>query len=97
MGTKDKERRVYPADFKAEAVALAEKRGKPIRQAAAIWALTRICAAGGYSGLGKREAQAHRLSPDTDGRRTSRTLVRACPPAEGSQDPEGGGVKPRFT
>jgi transposase-like protein len=34
MGTKDKERRVYPAEFKAEAGALAEKREKPIRQAA---------------------------------------------------------------
>jgi transposase len=34
MGTKDKERRVYPAEFKAEAVALAEKREKPIRQVA---------------------------------------------------------------
>jgi transposase-like protein len=32
--TKDKERRVYPADFKAEAVVLAGKRGKPIRQVA---------------------------------------------------------------
>jgi transposase len=35
MGTNDKERRVYPADFKAEAVALAGKREKPIRQVAA--------------------------------------------------------------
>jgi transposase len=35
MGTRDKERRVYPAEFKAEAVALAEKREKPIRQVAA--------------------------------------------------------------
>jgi transposase-like protein len=35
MGTKDKERRVYPKDFKAEAAALAEKHEKPVRQAAA--------------------------------------------------------------
>jgi transposase-like protein len=35
MGTRNKERRVYPADFKAEAAALAGKREKPIRQAAA--------------------------------------------------------------
>jgi transposase len=35
MGTKDKERRVYPAEFKAEAVALAQKHEKPVRQVAA--------------------------------------------------------------
>jgi transposase-like protein len=35
MGTKDKERRVYPAEFKAEAVALAGKHEKPVRQVAA--------------------------------------------------------------
>jgi transposase-like protein len=35
MGTKDKERRVYPKEFKAEAVALAGKHEKPARQAAA--------------------------------------------------------------
>ncbi|MDR2796277.1 MAG: transposase [Spirochaetaceae bacterium] len=34
MGTKDKERRVYPKEFKAEAVALAEKHEKPVRQVA---------------------------------------------------------------
>jgi transposase-like protein len=32
MGTKDKERRVYPKEFKAEAVTLAEKHEKPVRQ-----------------------------------------------------------------
>jgi transposase-like protein len=35
METKDKERRVYPKEFKAEAVALAEKHEKPVRQIAA--------------------------------------------------------------
>jgi transposase len=35
MGTKDKERRVYSKEFKAEAVALAEKHEKPVRQVAA--------------------------------------------------------------
>jgi transposase len=35
MGTKDKERRVYPAEFKAEAVAPAQKHKKPVRQVAA--------------------------------------------------------------
>jgi transposase-like protein len=35
MGTKDKERRVYPKEFKAEAVALAGKHEKPVRQVAA--------------------------------------------------------------
>jgi transposase len=35
MGTKDKKRRVYPAEFKAEAVALAQKHEKPVRQVAA--------------------------------------------------------------
>jgi transposase-like protein len=35
MGTKDKERRVYSKEFKAEAVALAQKHEKPIRQVAA--------------------------------------------------------------
>jgi transposase len=35
MGTKDKERRVYPVEFKAEAVALAGKHEKPVRQVAA--------------------------------------------------------------
>jgi transposase-like protein len=34
MGKKDKERRVYPKEFKAEAVALAEKHEKPVCQAA---------------------------------------------------------------
>jgi transposase len=35
MVKQDKERRIYPAEFKAEAVALAEKHEKPVRQAAA--------------------------------------------------------------
>jgi transposase len=35
METKNKKRRVYPKEFKAEAVALAQKREKPMRQAAA--------------------------------------------------------------
>ncbi|MDR2742171.1 MAG: transposase [Treponema sp.] len=35
MGTKDKERRVYPKEFKAEAAALAEKHEKPVRRVAA--------------------------------------------------------------
>jgi transposase-like protein len=35
MGKKDKERRTYPPEFKAEAIALAEKREKPISQIAA--------------------------------------------------------------
>jgi hypothetical protein len=30
MGKNDKERRVYPKEFKAEAVALAEKHEKPV-------------------------------------------------------------------
>ena len=34
MGKKMKERRVYTEEFKAEAVALAEKREKPVRQIA---------------------------------------------------------------
>jgi transposase len=34
MGKKDKERRVYPKEFKAEAVALAQKNEKPTCQAA---------------------------------------------------------------
>jgi transposase len=34
MGKKDNERRVYTREFKAEAVALAEKREKPIAQVA---------------------------------------------------------------
>jgi len=34
MGKKDKERRVYTKEFKAEAVALAEKREKPVSQIA---------------------------------------------------------------
>jgi transposase len=34
MGKKDKERRVYPKEFKAEAVALAQKNEKPICQVA---------------------------------------------------------------
>jgi transposase len=32
MGKKDKERRVYPEEFKAEAVGLAEKHEKPVCQ-----------------------------------------------------------------
>ena len=35
MGKQDKERRVYPKEFKAEAVALAQKHEKPVRQVAA--------------------------------------------------------------
>ncbi|MDR2305258.1 MAG: transposase, partial [Treponema sp.] len=35
MGIKDTERRVYPAEFKAEAAALAEKHEKPVRRVAA--------------------------------------------------------------
>jgi transposase len=35
MEKKDKERRVYPKEFKAEAVALAEKREKPVSRVAA--------------------------------------------------------------
>jgi transposase len=35
MGPKDKERRVYSKEFKAEAVALAQKHNKPMRQVAA--------------------------------------------------------------
>ncbi|MDR0710308.1 MAG: transposase [Spirochaetaceae bacterium] len=34
MGKKDKERRVYPKEFKAEAVAPAQKHEKPVCQAA---------------------------------------------------------------
>jgi transposase len=34
MGTQDKERRVYSKEFKAEAVALAEKHEKPVCQIA---------------------------------------------------------------
>ncbi|MDR1986356.1 MAG: transposase [Treponema sp.] len=34
MGKKDKERRVYPKEFKAEAVALAGKHEKPVCQVA---------------------------------------------------------------
>jgi transposase-like protein len=34
MGKKDKDRRVYPREFKADAAALAEKREKPISQIA---------------------------------------------------------------
>jgi transposase len=34
MGTKDRERRVYSKEFKAEAVALAEKHEKPVCQIA---------------------------------------------------------------
>jgi transposase len=34
MGKKDKERRVYTKEFKAEAAALAEKREKPVSQIA---------------------------------------------------------------
>jgi transposase-like protein len=34
MGKQNKERRVYTKEFKAEAVALAEKREKPVRQIA---------------------------------------------------------------
>jgi transposase-like protein len=35
MGKKDKERRVYPKEFKAEAVALAQKHEKPVCQVTA--------------------------------------------------------------
>jgi transposase-like protein len=35
VGTKDKERRVYPKEFKSEVVALAQKHENPVRQVAA--------------------------------------------------------------
>jgi transposase-like protein len=35
MGPTDKERRLYPAEFKAEAAVLAGKHKKPVRQVAA--------------------------------------------------------------
>ncbi|MDR0400680.1 MAG: transposase [Treponema sp.] len=35
MGKKEQERRVYPQEFKDEAVALARRQEKPVRQAAA--------------------------------------------------------------
>jgi transposase-like protein len=97
MGTKDKERRVYPKEFKAE-VTPVEKHDKPVRQTAADLGINEnMLHRWGCSSPGKQGAQARRPSPDTDGCGTSRTLVRARPPGERNQSVAGGGVKPRFT
>jgi transposase-like protein len=36
MGKKDTERRIYPPEFNAEAIVLAEKREKPVSQIAEV-------------------------------------------------------------
>jgi transposase-like protein len=70
MEKKDKERRVYTQEFKAEAVALAEKREKPVRLIAADLGINENMLRRGCSRRGILEAQACRLFPDTDGRGT---------------------------
>jgi transposase len=65
MEKKDKERRVYTREFKAEAVALAEKREKPVRLIAADLGINENMLRRWI-----REAQACRLSPDAGGRGT---------------------------
>jgi transposase-like protein len=93
MGTKDKERRVYPKEFKAEAAALAGKHEKPVRQTAADLEVNENML---YRWIQQsREAGGSSLPAALPRTRTA-AGPGACPPAERKQDSAGGGVKPCF-
>jgi transposase len=68
LGKQDNERRVYPKEFKAEALALAEKGEKPIGRIAADLGINENMPRRWIQQARDSEAQARRLSPDTDGR-----------------------------
>jgi transposase-like protein len=68
MGTKDKERRVYSREFKAEAVAPAGKKEKPISRIAVDLGINENMLRHRYSRPGRRQRGDYRPSPGTDGR-----------------------------
>jgi transposase-like protein len=97
MAKNDKERRNYSREFKAEAVAPAGKKEKPVSRIAVDLGINENMLRRWIQQA--REAATGRLPPfpGHGGPGTSRTLVRTYPSAEGSQVATGGGVKLRFT
>ncbi|MDR3356272.1 MAG: hypothetical protein LBO04_03695 [Spirochaetaceae bacterium] len=92
MGKKDKERRVYPREFKVEAAAPAEKHEKPVRLIAADLGINGNMPRRWMAGTGfwRHRPAAFKRTRTAAGRGTG-------PPAERSEGAEGGGVKLRFT
>jgi transposase-like protein len=98
MGTKDKERRVDTREFKAEAVALAEKHERPVSQVAADLGINENMPRRWMRRAREgREAQVSRPSPDTDGRgtknwpgrgRKSRRYGRRCEAPRFTRNPK---------
>jgi transposase len=91
MGKKDRERRVYPEEFKAEAVVLARKREKPVRQVAADLGInenmlyrwiqqTRTAAGAGlpaFPGHGRsRDQELARLRKENKALRTANEILK---------------------
>ncbi|MFP3090043.1 transposase [Treponema sp. TIM-1] len=70
MGKNDQEQRVYPREFKAEAVALAEKHEKPVSRIAADLGINENMLRRDYGKGGKSEESG----PVTAGKRLK------CPP-----------------
>ena len=68
MGKKSTERRIYTKEFKAEAVALAQKGEKPISQIAKDLGSTTGCYTDGCTIPGKQLGAACKHSPAMDGR-----------------------------
>jgi transposase-like protein len=67
MGKKDHERRVYPKEFKAEAVALAEKHQKPVCQVASDLGINETLL---YRWIQQARGPVCQPSPGTDDPRT---------------------------
>jgi transposase-like protein len=92
MGMKDKERRVYSKEFKAEAVAPEGKHEKPVRRVAVDLGVNENMP---YRWIRQAwEAGGHRPGALSSAR--TATGRGAYPPAERKQDATGGGVKLRF-
>ena len=70
MGKKSSERRVYTKEFKAEAVALAEKREKPISQVAKALGINENMLRRWMQTSRDTAGAGYRCSPVTDGRGT---------------------------
>jgi transposase-like protein len=70
MRTKDKERRAYPKEFKAEAVAPAGKRQNPVRQVSADLGINENMLHRWILKAREAGAQAYRPFPGTDSRGT---------------------------
>jgi transposase-like protein len=97
MGKKGTERRTYPPEFKAEAVALAEKREKPVSQVAADLGVnenmlrrwmqqTRESAGGGlkpFPGHGRpRDEELARLRKENKALRTANEILKKAAVAD---------------